>query len=88
MYRRYVISHVAAPRAYFLRGKNFHSATRLVKVPRLRAKSTTPRLEHILEDAFNTPVCLIVFVVVVVVVIIVAILADVLVVRHVFGAER
>jgi hypothetical protein len=84
MYRGYVISHVAAPRAYFLRRKNLHSAV-LFKFPRVGAESTTPRLEKILEDTLDTTVRLIVFVILVVVV--VAILVNVLVVRHVFGTE-
>jgi hypothetical protein len=88
MCRRYVISHIVAPRAYFLRRKDLHSAALLFEVPRLGAESTTPRLEEILENTSNTLVCFIVFVVTVaVLVIVVAIVVDVLVVCHVFGTE-
>jgi hypothetical protein len=90
MCRRYVISHIVAPRAYFLRRKNLYSAALLFKVPRLGAESTTPRLEEILENTSNTLVCFIVFVisvVVVVVVVVVTIVIDVLVICHVFGTE-
>jgi hypothetical protein len=89
MCRRYVISHIVTPRAYFLRRKNLHPAALLFKVPRLGAESTAPSVEEILENTFNTLECFIVFVftVVVVVVVAVAIVVDVLVVCHVFWTE-
>jgi hypothetical protein len=89
MYRRFVISYVATPEAYFLGREHLHTATLLLKVPRLGAESTTACLQKALKNAFDATVRLVVLVVLVriLVIVVVVFAIDVLVICNVLRTE-